>query len=337
MLHILYRREEASMRIKSRKLFVISVVLAFTAGTVYAQDRKIEIKEYKVPKGSHPHDVAPAPDGTVWYTAQNLEALGKLDPQTKKTQHIHLGDGSSPHGVIVGPDGAPWITDSGLNAIVRVDPVSLKVEVFPLPDGSGNTNLNTAAFDGKGNLWFTGQGGIYGSLTLSTGEVKVYKSPKGRGPYGITATPDGSIYYASLAGSYVGHININNGSVQVLEPPTGGQGARRVWSDSKGIIWVSEWNGGRVAAYNPEDGKWNEWRLPGRNPRPYAVWVDENDKVWLSDFGANTLVKFDPLTEKFESFKLPSGGAKVRQILGRKGEVWGAESGVDKLVVIRQK
>jgi streptogramin lyase len=29
------------------------------------------IQEYPVPAGTHPHDVAPAPDGTVWYTAQN--------------------------------------------------------------------------------------------------------------------------------------------------------------------------------------------------------------------------------------------------------------------------
>jgi len=31
---------------------------------------------------------------------------------------------------------------------------------------------------------------------------------------------------------------------------------------------------------------------------------------------------------------LPSAGASVRQILGRRGEVWGAESGTDKLVVV---
>ena len=28
------------------------------------------VREYPVPPGTHPHDVAPAPDGTVWYTAQ---------------------------------------------------------------------------------------------------------------------------------------------------------------------------------------------------------------------------------------------------------------------------
>jgi virginiamycin B lyase len=70
---------------------------------------------------------------------------------------------------------------------------------------------------------------------------------------------------------------------------------------------------------------------------PYAVYVDENDMVWLSDFGANTLVRFDPESEVFELFPLPSPAANVRQILGRTGEVWGAESGTDKLVVIRTR
>jgi virginiamycin B lyase len=46
-------------------------------------------------------------------------------------------------------------------------------------------------------------------------------------------------------------------------------------------------------------------------------------------------VRFDPRTSKFTSLRLPSAGAAVRQILGRRGEVWGAESGTDKLVVVR--
>jgi len=121
----------------------------------------------------------------------------------------------------------------------------------------------------------------------------------------------------------------------VLEPPTPGQGARRVWSDSKGRIWVSEWNAGQVAVYDPATGAWREWRLPGGSPQAYAVYVDDRDIVWLSDFGSNALVSFDPAAETFEVFLLPSSPANVRQILGRPGEVWGAESGVDQLVVIR--
>ena len=30
----------------------------------------VRVQEYSVPAGSHPHDVAPAPDGSVWYTAR---------------------------------------------------------------------------------------------------------------------------------------------------------------------------------------------------------------------------------------------------------------------------
>ena len=67
----------------------------------------------------------------------------------------------------------------------------------------------------------------------------------------------------------------------------------------------------------------------------YAVYVDDNDHLWLSDFAANALVRFGPSTEQFTVVTLPSSPASVRQLLGRPGEVWGAESGVDKLVVVR--
>ena len=96
-------------------------------------DHAFSVREYPVPAGSRPHDVAPARDGGVWYTAQGSGELGWLDPKTGRTRHVALGDGSAPHGVIVGPDGAPWITDGGLNAIVRVDPKTRRVRRFPCP------------------------------------------------------------------------------------------------------------------------------------------------------------------------------------------------------------
>jgi len=46
-------------------------------------------------------------------------------------------------------------------------------------------------------------------------------------------------------------------------------------------------------------------------------------------------VRFDPKTETFDSFPLPDSPGNVRQLLGRPGEVWGAESAADRLVVVR--
>ena len=271
----------------------------------------------------------------MWFTGQHAGYLGHLDPTNGAVTQVPLGTGSRPHGVIVGPDGAAWITDGGLNAIVRVDASTRAVNRYPLPAGRANANLNTATFDATGALWFTGQSGIYGRLDPATGEMRVYDAPRGAGPYGITTTPSGQVYYASLAGNHIARIDTSSGAATVIEPPTAGQGARRVWTDSRSRIWVSEWNAGQVAVFDPSTGQWREWRLPGNAPQAYAVYVDERDLVWLTDFGGNALVSFDPTTEKFATYSLSGSDAAVRQLLGRPGEVWGAASGQDSLVLVR--
>jgi virginiamycin B lyase len=211
------------------------------------------------------------------------------------------------------------------------------VKHWPLPESRGYVNLNTATFDKKGRIWFTGQNGIYGRLDPATGAMQVWDAPRGRGPYGIATTPDGEVYYASLAGSHIARVDLDTGAATIIEPPTKDQGARRVWSDSRGRIWVSEWNSGNVSRYDPRTKGWKTWKLPGDKPRAYAVYVDERDKVWLSEWTANAMVRFDPETETFEAFASDRRSANVRQILGRPGEVWVPESGADRLVVYRMK
>lgn len=317
--------------------FALAMAGALLAiGSVQAQQASFD--SFTVPAGSAPHDVAPAPDGdAVWFTAQAKGAAGRLDPRSGKIDWIPLGEGSAPHGVIVGPDRAAWITDGGLNAIVRVDPDTLAVKRFPLPKDRPDANLNTAVFDKRGHLWFTGQSGIYGELDPASGRMRVFDAPRGRGPYGICVTRDGSVYFASLAGSYLGRIDPASGAAQVIEPPTANQGARRVWADSAGRVWVSEWNAGKVGVYDPATHQWREWLLPGRDPHAYAVYVDEHDIVWLSEWSANALVRFDPRSGKFDVLALPRAHANVRQMMGRPGEVWLSESGTDHLLRYRYR
>jgi len=308
-----------------------ALVTSITGGTVHA---KMVMQTFPVLAGAGAHDVYPAPDGAVWFTAQSAGKLGRLDPRTGRSDLIALGPGAAPHGVIVGPDGAAWVTEGGQNAIARVDPATHAIKLFPLPKERRNANLNTAAFDRQGLLWFTGQNGIYGRLDPKSGTMAVFDAPRGTGPYGIASTPDGQVFFASLAGNYLGQIDLGTGGVTVLEPPVPRQGARRVWSDSHGGLWITGWNSGDLFRYDSESKNWARWHLPG-NGQPYAVYVDETDAVWVSDWGANAILRFDPKTEKFESFPLPDHYASVRQLAGRKGEVWGAESGADKLFVLK--
>jgi virginiamycin B lyase len=320
-----------------------SLVLPLLIGLLpFSARAQVSVQEYPLPPRITAHDVwaDPAPGGPVWFSGQTSGNAGRLDPKTGKVELIPLGPGSSPHGVVLDRDGSAWFTDGGQNAIVRVDAKTLEVKKWPLPKDTGYTNLNTAIFDNAGIHWFTGQSGYYGRLDPKSGDLKVYDAPKGRGPYGIHAAPDGTVYFASLAGSYVGRIDAATHKVQVIEPPTKDQGARRVWSDSKGMVWVSEWNSGNLSRYDPKStgsGAWKAWKAPGERPRTYAVYVDETDKVWIAEWDKQLMMRFDPATEKWDSYSSSSGTANVRQIHGRKGEVWTPESAAGKLVVYRYR
>lgn len=319
----------------TRRAALAAAALPWFVPGAQAQAGRMQSWKLATPRRTGIHDVAPAPDGGVWFTAQASGHLGWFDPKTGRTDLVALGSGSSPHGVIEGPDKAAWITDSGQNAMVRVSWPERKVTVYPLPQGTPYANLNTCAFDGDGQCWFTGQGGWVGKVDPKTGQVTAKESPRGRGPYGICSTPSGEVWWCSLAGSFIARIDRKTGDSHVVEPPTKNQGARRVWSDSQGRIWVAEWNSGQLSIHDPKANSWRAWKAPGSNPRVYAVYVDERDTVWISDFGSNAVFSFDPKSEKFERYGFERDSTNIRQILGRKGEVWLPESGTEHITVIR--
>lgn len=292
------------------------------------------IRTFNVRPGSGSRDVACNADGTVWFCGQRDGTLNLLDPRDGGLKVIGLGPGAAPHGVVVGPDGAAWVTEGGQNAIARVDAKDHRVQLWKLNGGPDNASLNTPVFDKSGTLWFTGQGGALGRFDPRTETMQVWDAPRGYGPYGIALTPQGTVWYVSLAGNYLAQIDLASGTPRIVEPPTPQQGARRVWSDSQGRLWISEWNSGNVSMHDPRDGSWKKWKLPGDKPRCYSVYVDDRDAVWLTDFVANAILRFDPATETFVSFPSDRSGANVRQMAGRPGEAWGGESGTNRLVAI---
>jgi virginiamycin B lyase len=312
------------------KLFIaISLALAVTAA------QAAQVTFYQLPQKAYPHDVAPGPDGIVWYSGQRLGILGRFDPKTGTGEQIPLGRSSAPHGVIVAPDGAVWLTDGGQNALVRFEPATRAMKVFPLPANFPHANLNTAVVDKTGTVWFTGQSGVYGRVDPASGKVDAWAAPRGFGPYGITMTPGGEIWYASLAGDHIAHIDRNSGMATVVEPPRKGMGPRRIWSDSKGLLWVSFWNAGGIGRYDTAQKTWTHYPMPKSRSGTYAVYVDNKDRVWATDWQANAVQRFDQASETYSTFPSNHPGAEIRQLNGRPGETWGGESGNDRLIVVR--
>src|SRR3569832_2449914 len=71
-------------------VFLLIITIAAAAET--------EVREYDVHPGAHPHDVAPAADGGVWYTAQRLGARGGRGPRAGRARRGPRGGAARPHG-----------------------------------------------------------------------------------------------------------------------------------------------------------------------------------------------------------------------------------------------
>ena len=274
------------------------------------------VREYPVPSGTRPHDVAPARDGGVWYTAQALGRARLARPEDRQVaahrarerlgaarRHRRAGRSAVDHRRRAERDRA------------RRSP---HAEGPSLP-ASGEQWLREPQHGDlrpRGVLWFTGQSGIYGRLDPKVGKVRVFRAPRGEGPYGITTTPSGAVYYASLAGSYLGRIDVRTGKATVAPAADAAGRAARVVRLARARSGSASGTPGKVGDVRPALEALARVARARLEPDGYAVYVDERDKVWLSDFGANALVRFDPDTARFTSVALPSADAAVRQILG---------------------
>jgi streptogramin lyase len=79
---------------------------------------EVSIKEWVVPtSGSHPHDPLATPDGSIWYTGQMANLLGRLNPRTGEFKEYRLKTPQSgPYGLV-----ADCLTSAPVGQIGRIE------------------------------------------------------------------------------------------------------------------------------------------------------------------------------------------------------------------------
>src|SRR5262249_16798622 len=104
-------------------LVVLALAMAAWCGLLWAADVKIAVKEFDVGPSSHPHDPEAGPDGSIWYTGQYGNLLGRIDPATGKNQEWMLKTANSgPHGLVMDKDGNIWFTANSAGYIGKLNP-----------------------------------------------------------------------------------------------------------------------------------------------------------------------------------------------------------------------
>jgi virginiamycin B lyase len=287
------------------------------AGVVVPGPAKVSMKEWQVPTpGSRPHDPLAARDGSLWYTGQMANVLGRIDPRTGKIREYPLKTPhSGPHGLDEDERGNIWYTGNTGALIGKLDPRTGAVTEYNLPDPNAQ-DPHTLIFDRSGILWFTVQNANrVGRLDPKTGEIKLLTppSPKSR-PYGMAVNSKGAVFFVEFGTNKVGSVDPATLEIREYPLPDPASRPRRIAITSDDIVWYSDFSRGYLGRLDPSTGAVTEWQSPsGPKSEPYGISAIK-DVIWYSESGStpNTVVRFDPRTTKFQSWAIPGGGNIVR-------------------------
>jgi len=136
---------------------------------------KVNIEMWDVPtQGSRPHDPLAAHDGSIWWSGQLVNKLGRVDPKTGVIREYTLKSAfTGPHGIAEDKAGNVWFTGNNTALIGKLDPNTGLVTEYPMPDANAK-DPHTLNFDQNGILWFTvQQANMLGRLDPATGAVKL--------------------------------------------------------------------------------------------------------------------------------------------------------------------
>jgi virginiamycin B lyase len=306
-----------------------------------AAEPTVVVQEYDLPTpASRPHDPALGPDGSLWYTAQMANKLGRLDPHTGEIKEYPLKTADSgPHGLVADKQGNIWFTAAFKGYVGELDPKTGAIKEYQMPDPRAR-DPHTPVFDPHGILWFTVQSGNFiGRLDPNTGAVKLKEVPTPRAvPYGILISSAGVPYFCEFGTNRLASIDPASMKITEYLLPAGAR-PRRLAITREDVIYYADYGRGNLGRFDPKTGKVEEWASPGGpDSKPYGIAVTPDGMVWYSEAGMrpNTIVRFDPGRKEFSTWPIPSGGGVVRNMVATpKGDLYIACSGVNKVGIVR--
>jgi len=302
---------------------------------------QVKFREWSLPTpGERPHDPLAMPDGSLWWSGQFANRLGRLDPATGEMKEYPIPIKGGPHGLINDRDGNIWYAGNWGGHIGKLDVKTGEYKFYPMPDPKAR-DPHTPLFDRDGILWFSVQnGGFMGRLDPKSGDIKLFTpdGPPGQQPYALRFLSDGRQPWFSYWGSNkIATIDPDKLELKEYVLPDNRTRIRRMGVTSDDMIWYGNWGTGKLGRLDPKTGKVTEWDGPsGPQSQPYGMTVID-DKIWYveSNTRPNNLVRFDPKTEKFQTWQIPNGGGIVRHMMPtRNGNIAMAMSGLNMVGIV---
>jgi virginiamycin B lyase len=247
---------------------------------------EVSIREWVVPTpGSRPHDPLATPDGSIWYTGQMANVIGRVDPRTGTIKEYHLPiPDSGPHGLVADSAGHIWFTANFKGYIGELDPRTGRVIPHQLSPEARDPH--TPLFDRRGILWFTVQSAdMVGRLDPHTGAVRLVQVPTPHAnPYGLVIDSRGVPFFAEFGSNKLASIDPETMRITEYPLPNADTRPRRV-AIVDDVVWYTDYARGYVGRYDPRTHTQSEWQSPGgADSKPYGITYTKG-AIWYSESG----------------------------------------------------
>jgi streptogramin lyase len=210
------------------------------------------ISEFSVPKVkgvlARPFAITAGPDGNVWFAENGAaQRIGEINPTTHAISQFPIsqpGGALAGVGITAGPDGNIWFT--GAAYLGAINPTTHAITYYSLHYGDNPYGIVTGP---DGNLWFTDTAVVNGSAQQSIGmfnpatQAESLFGPttgnNGYPPWGITAGPDGDLWFAVQSGQ-IGQINPTTDAITEYQVPYANSSPQGITTGPDGNLWFTD-------------------------------------------------------------------------------------------------
>jgi streptogramin lyase len=174
-----------------------------------------------------------------------------------------------------------------------------------------------------------------GSQTLTAsngavGAINEFTIPTANSqPTGITAGPDGNVWFVEQLGKKIGRIT-PSGTITEFPIPSSISGPYGITAGPDGNVWFVEQYGNRVGKITPA-GTITEYTVPTAGSQPTGITAGPDGNLWFVEYSGNKVGRITP-SGTITEFPIPTGGSNSYNITaGPDGNLWFAEDSGNKI------
>ena len=151
-------------------------------------------------------------------------------------------------------------------------------------------------------------------------------------PAGITAGPDGALWFTEEAANRIGRIT-TAGSVTHFTIPTSASEPAEITPGPDGRLWFTEFATNKVGAI-ATSGAIQEFSVPGSGSNPDGITAGPDGALWFAEAGSNQIGRITTAGVVTNEYTLPSGSEPGDIDAGPDGRLWFTEALASKIGAI---